>query len=400
VNFMPRNASATSAWKPLVALTLVLYCMHSALGQGAPEPPYEVNAEKKAFTEFQRSSLHHSVPVQSGFVSTRVACKTTFFNAFNQGFTACKAQSGDDERERPEFDKAAVLETLKQHPLGWFVQCVSERPACESVCSDACGKGNGVQNASKKACKSKCEETFCSKQCAICDPNATKVELGSLFPCDAFPISTRPEVVNPNPPKNQNKVPSRACPDDMSDGTVMDLIYAADGTGVLQFHCNYPWNVKLNGVTPNGAAFESFRQPHDFNVQIVTKALLIHAYNTPRNMIAVGFKRVLCHQDPSGAEGNKACDAHRVTHCLWCPHDVANTIHDAHPIVEGSESFKAATKCIGGAYWNGTLKEDYDCTPRMDQLQPVKFEVKKGGPVVDKKPGYLRIKFEDIAMTL
>jgi len=115
VNFMPRNASATSAWKPLVALTLVLYCMHSALGQGAPEPPYEVNAEKKAFTEFQRSSLHHSVPVQSGFVSTRVACKTTFFNAFNQGFTACKAQSGDDERERPEFDKAAVLETLKQH---------------------------------------------------------------------------------------------------------------------------------------------------------------------------------------------------------------------------------------------------------------------------------------------
>jgi len=85
---MPRNA-----WTPLVALTLVLYCMHSALGQGAPEPPYEVNAEKEAFTEFQRSSLHHSVPVQSGFVSTRVACKTAFYNAFSQGFTACKAQS-------------------------------------------------------------------------------------------------------------------------------------------------------------------------------------------------------------------------------------------------------------------------------------------------------------------
>jgi len=99
-----------TTWTAPVALVLVLCCLHSAdavyghqtvqirealhdLGQGAPEPAYEVKAENTAFTEFQRSSLHHSVPVQSGFVSTRVACKTAFYNAFNQGFTACKAQS-------------------------------------------------------------------------------------------------------------------------------------------------------------------------------------------------------------------------------------------------------------------------------------------------------------------
>jgi len=127
------------AWA--VSVILVLCCIHRTgadeLGQGAPKPAYEVKAEKNAFAEFERSaSLHHSVPVKRGFVDTRVACKGAFYNAFSQGFTACKSQSIPFPLTQATDALAVGAEAVENEPKA--VEGGLTDPALQQKCNKMC----------------------------------------------------------------------------------------------------------------------------------------------------------------------------------------------------------------------------------------------------------------------